>query len=399
MSSQPFYNLYPNHSYSYTYLVLKRWVILLPRIVLAILSHLIFGPKIQDWDLLYQITVISAICWDQFGGSNIQQKQQAAHIALLPTPSKCKIVKSKFKRDQKVIDYLSQLPSDHAPHAKNADERVYGEWIQSDTLTVADEDHVIYYLHGGGYYTGSIEVYKTLLYHLSKTSNSKVFAIQYRLAPQNPYPCGLIDAVSGYLYLLEQGYSPNNIVISGDSAGGGLAISLCLVLRDMKLVQPAALYLICPWVDLTSSFPSFQTNAPYDIIKPHPKDQRIPNRLQYYTKDECLKESYVSPIWSKDLTNLIPMFIQTGTVERLHDEIIEFSKKVAKFNNSITLETYQSHVHDFLLMAELNDGAYQACIRAGEFIKRATLRSNPIGKDSIRVSLSFTGNEIKSERM
>ncbi len=123
---------------------------------------------------------------------------------------------------------------------------VKAEWI---TAKNAAPDRVIMYLHGGGYVMGSIDTHRELVARLSKAAQARGLAIDYRLAPENPFPAAVDDSITVYRWLLAQGYKPERIVIAGDSAGGGLAVSTLLALRDLGASLPAAAVCISPWVD------------------------------------------------------------------------------------------------------------------------------------------------------
>lgn len=124
---------------------------------------------------------------------------------------------------------------------------------------------VMLYLHGGGYYFGSVDEHRYQMQRHARKLKARVFAPRYRLAPQFPFPCGLQDCLAAYLHLLSS-QDPSTIVIAGDSAGAGMALSLLCILRDQGIPLPAGAILISPWVDLTHSFPSVSGDAPYDYI-------------------------------------------------------------------------------------------------------------------------------------
>lgn len=111
----------------------------------------------------------------------------------------------------------------------------------------AQKQKVVYFVHGGVFVMGSAASYRKMNYHISGFSGFKVFAANYRLAPQNPFPCALIDSLSGYMFLLEQ-YHPKEIILMGDSAGGNLVLGLLLVLRQMGMEMPLGAYCLSPWV-------------------------------------------------------------------------------------------------------------------------------------------------------
>jgi acetyl esterase/lipase len=197
---------------------------------------------------------------------------------------------------------------------------------------------------------GCAAAYRQLLGKLTKGTGCKSFAIDYRLAPQNPFPCAVIDAVSGYLYLLRK-YKPENIIFGGDSAGGGLALSSLLTIREMGLPMPAGSYCLSPWViknlcqvDLTHSFPSFYEHSETDFL-PDPatiRDKRLNGRAHYYTTNENLSNQFVSPYFAEKLSGLPPCLIQCGGAERLRDESIGMAKRLeSESSSSVTVEVFE----------------------------------------------------------
>lgn len=145
------------------------------------------------------------------------------------------------------------------------------EWIEmkADAAERKKTDNsgrrVMMYIHGGAYYFGSVDEHRYQMQRHARKLKARVFAPRYRLSPQFPFPCGLHDCLAAYLYLL-QTQDPSTIVLAGDSAGGGMAMSLLCVLRDQGLPLPAGAILLSPWVDLTHSFPSVAGEAPLDYI-------------------------------------------------------------------------------------------------------------------------------------
>ncbi|KAE8376274.1 hypothetical protein BDV26DRAFT_266071 [Aspergillus bertholletiae] len=146
----------------------------------------------------------------------------------------------------------------------------YNERIQArkNNKTHPSEKRIMFYIHGGAYYFGSIETHRYQMQRHARKLKGRVFAPAYRLSPQFPFPCGLHDCLAAYLFLLKE-HKPEEIIFAGDSAGGGMALSLLCVLRDQDLPLPAGAILISPWVDLTHSFPSIVKNNPGDYIPPY----------------------------------------------------------------------------------------------------------------------------------
>lgn len=124
---------------------------------------------------------------------------------------------------------------------------------------------VMLYVHGGAYFFGSVDMHRYQLQRHARKLKARVFAPDYRLSPQFPFPCGLQDCLAAYLYLLTF-QEPNTIVLAGDSAGGGMVLSMLVTLRDQGIPLPAGAVLISPWCDLTHSFPSVAGDAPFDYI-------------------------------------------------------------------------------------------------------------------------------------
>ncbi|OSC99852.1 alpha/beta-hydrolase [Trametes coccinea BRFM310] len=160
-----------------------------------------------------------------------------------------------------------------------------------------DEMRCILYAHGGGYYFGSIDQERYCMQRLARKINGRVFTINYRLAPQYPFPCAIQDFLAAYLYLIQPPpgalhtpVSPANIVLAGDSAGGGLCIALLQVIRDAGLPQPGGALLISPWSDLTHSFPSIHLNTATDIIPPYGLSFHKPSTLWPPPPDDLTKE-------------------------------------------------------------------------------------------------------------
>lgn len=152
-----------------------------------------------------------------------------------------------------------------------------GEWIEmrrdynERKQTIGEHPsskRIMLYIHGGAYYFGSLETHRYQMQRHARKLKGRVFAPQYRLAPQFPFPCGLQDCLAAYLFLLSH-HKPNEIIFAGDSAGGGLALSLLVIIRDQGLPLPAGAILISPWVDLTHSFPSIVADNPGDYIPPY----------------------------------------------------------------------------------------------------------------------------------
>ncbi|WWC58949.1 uncharacterized protein I303_101494 [Kwoniella dejecticola CBS 10117] len=218
-------------------------------------------------------------------------------------------------------------------------------------------ERVIYYVHGGAYYVGNAATHRLITIGVSKSCNARVFAITYRLAPEHVFPLPLHDVLHGYLRLLAPPLSipPENIIIAGDSAGGGLSLALCMYLRDEGYKLPAGLVLMSPWVDLTMSCGSWDENAATDVV-PRPEADDHLNPVACYLGPKgitsYLTHPYASPLFG-DLSGLPPMLIQSGDSEVLRDEITLLAHKATLAGVHVTHELYEDMVHVFQMFSFL----------------------------------------------
>src|SRR5229473_6952662 len=157
---------------------------------------------------------------------------------------------------------------------------VPAEWIVAPG---AARDRVILYLHGGGYVMGSINTHRAMVARIARASQAKALALDYRLAPEHPFPAAVDDATAAYRWLLAQGYKPDKIVISGDSAGGGLVLAALVALRDANVAMPACAVPISPWTDMEGTGASMKTNASKDpMIAPSGNNGGLLNMAKAY---------------------------------------------------------------------------------------------------------------------
>lgn len=206
------------------------------------------------------------------------------------------------------------------------------------------EDKVILYLHGGAFAVGSINVHREFLSRLALTCRVKLLAINYRLAPEHPFPAALEDTLCAYDWLISEGYDPAKIVIAGDSAGGGLAIAAMVSLRDNNKPLPACAVCISPWVNLTYTGKKVDNNND-PILNP----EILNLCAQYYAAQTDRNNPLISPFFA-DLHGLPPILIHAGTNEILLDQIVEFSEKARMANIEIVYDLYQGLFHVFQII-------------------------------------------------
>jgi monoterpene epsilon-lactone hydrolase len=243
---------------------------------------------------------------------------------------------------------------------------VEAEWI---TAKNAAPDRVILYLHGGGYVMGSIDTHRELVARLSKAAQARGLAIDYRLAPENPFPAAVDDSITAYRWLLAQGYKPERIVIAGDSAGGGLAVSTLLALRDLGAALPAAAVCISPWVDFEAEGESMTSRAAQD---PLVSREMILNLAKMYMGEKgSLREPLAAPI-NAYLNDLPPLFIQVGNSETLLDDSTRLADKAKEAGVDATLQIWDEMPHVWHLAAPSLPEGQEAIEKIGEFVRERT---------------------------
>lgn len=230
-----------------------------------------------------------------------------------------------------------------------------------------DPARAILYLHGGAYIIGSPDTYRGVTGHLCISSGATVYAPDYRLAPENPFPAGLEDAKAAYLALLEEGIRPEQIALVGDSAGGGLALALALQLRDEGIGVPGAIAVFSPWTDLTHG----KLYEP--LVEPMLQKRWIDKAASLYCAGESRKNPLISPVYG-DFTGLPPLLIQVGSEEILLNDAHRLAEVARKAGNEVHLDIYNSLWHVFQIHAGQLDRATEAMEEAGEFIRNATFR-------------------------
>jgi acetyl esterase/lipase len=242
---------------------------------------------------------------------------------------------------------------------------VPAEWIVAPG---AAADRVILYLHGGGYVMGSINTHRAMIARISRAAKAKCLALDYRLAPEHPFPAAVDDATAAYRWLLAQGYQPNKIVISGDSAGGGLTLATLLALRDAKTPLPAAAVPISAWSDMEGTGASVKTRAAVD---PMVGSTSLSAMAKHYVGNSDPKHPLLSPLHG-DYRGLPPMLIQVGDAEILLDDSTRVAEKAKAAGVKVDLEVWPEMVHVWHVYAKLLPEAQQAIDRIGQYVREHT---------------------------
>ena len=239
-------------------------------------------------------------------------------------------------------------------------------WVEAPG---ASAERVILYLHGGGYVLGSIRSHGELISRLARATGRRVLAPEYRLAPEHPFPAAVDDCVAAYRWLLAQGALAENVVIAGDSAGGGLTMATLLSLRDARDPLPLAAVCLSPWVDLEAASGSIAGRAHLDPIIE--RSGLLEMAAQYLGGGDP-RHPLASPIHA-DLTGLPPLFIQVGTAEVLFDDAARLAERARLAGVPVTLDTWEDMLHVWHVFALLPE-AREAIERIAGFIREQEAR-------------------------
>lgn len=239
------------------------------------------------------------------------------------------------------------------------------EWVDR---AGGKSERAFLYLHGGGYFNGSCRSHRNFTSHVAAVCRARLLLPEYRLAPEHPFPAGLLDARAAYRFLLAQGYSPDRIVVGGESSGGGLTLALLLTLRDEEMPMPAGAVLLSPWTDLLGTGESVRTRAACD---PWLRPAGIPLLADRYRgrapADHCL----VSPLYG-DLRGLPPMLVHVGSDEILLDDATRLAARAASAGAEVSLKVWEGLWHSFHLFFPFAPEARRAHKEIGEWFRSRT---------------------------
>jgi len=227
----------------------------------------------------------------------------------------------------------------------------------------AASGRALLYLHGGGYTIGSIRSYRNMVSHLASAARCRALLIEYRLAPENGFPCAVEDAVTSYRWLLSHGYGPEKTAVAGDSAGGGLTAATLVSLRDAGDPLPAAAMLLSPWTDLACSGESFKAVGWRD---PMLNRGIIRKMAAMYLGGADPADPLASPLHA-DLGGLPPMLIQVGTRELLLDDARRLAKRAEEAGVAVELDVCEGMFHVWQFFAPVVPESREAMERLGRF--------------------------------
>lgn len=255
-----------------------------------------------------------------------------------------------------------------SPDIQHIEDVVYGVKTERVFLKRGLTERVIFYIHGGAFIVGMNSVYQKFAETLSRLTHSTVILIDYGVAPENPFPIGLEQCIGVYQQLLKNGLSPKDIILMGDSAGGGLVLSTLVAARDRNIPLPSAAVLFSPWVDLTLSNDSYKKLESLDPIIPV---DRMSEVVSLYLKNESPQHPLASPLFA-DLKGLPPLFISLGTHEVILGEGKELAKKATDAGVPVTLDIQKRMMHVYPILIPRHPQSKTTFRKIKEFVSQMT---------------------------
>ncbi len=232
------------------------------------------------------------------------------------------------------------------------------------TIDGIEPRHVVLYFHGGVYVLGDAFQAADLASQVARGTRAKVISVDYRLAPEHPYPAAVDDALDAYEALLRGGTAPSDIAFAGESAGGGLAVATLVNARDHGLPLPAAAFVMSPYADLTLAGATMETKRKVDVLMSR---ENLQSRVTDYTSGQDAALGLISPIFA-DLSGLPPLIIQAGTHEVLLDDAVRLARQAAIADVEVTLDITPEVPHVFQTFYPILDEAAAALDRAGQLL-------------------------------
>jgi acetyl esterase/lipase len=232
------------------------------------------------------------------------------------------------------------------------------------TIDGIEPRHVVLYFHSGVYVLGDAFQAANLASQVGRLTRAKVISVDYRLAPEHPYPAAVDDALAAYEALLQNGTAPSDIAFAGESAGGGLAVATLVNARDHGLPLPAAAFVMSPYADLTLAGTTMQTKREVDVLM---SPEALQSRVTDYTAGQDAALGLISPIFA-DLSGLPPLIIQAGSHEVLLDDAVRLARQAATADVEVTLDITPGVMHVFQSFYPILDEAAAALDRAGQLL-------------------------------
>ena len=284
------------------------------------------------------------------------------------------IIDAKLKNpytETKTIDQLRKETEDAGnkiPLPKNTKFKrisignIDAEWI---TCGESESNKIFMFMHGGGYYRGSIASTRATVARISAEAKVRCLSIEYRLAPEYPFPAAIDDTYTAYNWLLKKGVKPKNIIVSGQSAGGGLCLALLLKLKDKNFFQPRGAIALSPWTDLTQSGKTMKINADIDPVISKKYLDRMANLYLAKTPNTS---PLASPLYG-ELSGLPPLLVQVGSAETMLDDSRRFVEKAKEAKVDVQIEVYKDMFHGWHSSAHILKDGEKAIKNIGLFCR------------------------------
>ncbi|NWG46916.1 MAG: alpha/beta hydrolase [Alphaproteobacteria bacterium] len=285
-----------------------------------------------------------------------------------------KVLRKRYEKLGRAEKPLSSDVTTSPIHAGN----VTAEWVQTATSRT---HRVVLYLHGGGYILGSPATHRGLVSRMCLAAGARGLLLDYRLAPEHPFPAALQDTLEAYRWLLGTGIHPQGIAFAGDASGAGLALAATLALRDERLPLPSALVLISPWVDLSLSGWSLLLNAKTDPIN---SLEFLALCARHYLNGENPTNPLASPLYG-DFRGLPPMLVHVGNQEVLKDDAKRLAHRADQAGVDVSIEVWDQQLHAFHAYPEISE-SQGAIDRIGSFIRTRTA-ADPVPLTAARALL------------
>jgi monoterpene epsilon-lactone hydrolase len=282
-------------------------------------------------------------------------------------------MKKKPKGERALVDFTRRRFEPPAWHVKlhsrgvtiePATDPVKGEWIIPPGVN--EKNPAVYYLHGGGYISGSAKTNRPITAPLARQLKRRVFSLDYRLAPEHRFPAAVEDAVAGYRWLVSTGVDPRHLSVAGDSAGGGLALALVMALRDAGEKLPSRVACLSPWADMTGSGESITTNSERDAMF---WGEDIGRYASAYLGSQSPEAPLASPLFG-NFAGLPPLYIEAGESEVLLDDARQVHRKALAAGVPSELRIVKGVPHGWQFGAPFVPEARESLRQVAEFIAK-----------------------------
>ncbi len=305
------------------------------------------GPRLPSWSFSFEAVVtFLQRDWEHLG--RLPPPKLRAELARRPLP------RAMIRKVEQIAVHAGGVPA---------------KWFVPPGAPVRGP--VLFYLHGGSYVFGSTATHADLLARFALETGARTLAIDYRLAPEHPYPAALEDALAAYRWLVgAEGEAPSGstpVVVAGESAGGNLVLATLLALRDAGEAAPAGGILVSPWLDLGATSPSTRTNDAND----YGTRAMVLEQAKLFAGEVPLDDPRVSPLFA-DVHELPPLLVQVGGAERLHDEAVLFARRARDAGVEVTLDVLPEMPHAAALLAHYCEEGRRSITRAAAFFRTRT---------------------------